>query len=184
MSDTKETAVPWRRNAIYSVVTSLSAWIMALASSCFSSVTDVDGCPERSKFFTFFRKFVNIYVQSHTLRCGSAYRLHKNVWISAPLTPPLPTKIFCSDVVQIERRAHMFTTQKILAHWERWSTVMKVRQSEYSVKCWQVPSAYHLPVPHKQRSAGTFWNNLVLSLDVTTVTTSSSYLPHYKRVVC
>jgi hypothetical protein len=128
----------------------LSARIMALASSCFPLVADVDSCPKRSKFITFSRQFVNISIQSHTLRHGNACRLHKNVRISASLTPPAH-KTFCSSLVQIEGRGHMFTTQKLLAHWGRWSAIMKVRQSEYSVKCWQVPAAYHLTVSHKKK---------------------------------
>ena len=59
-------------NAISSIVTLLSVRIMALASSSYSSVVDVDDRPERSASITLVRPFSNISVHSCTLLRGNA----------------------------------------------------------------------------------------------------------------
>jgi hypothetical protein len=63
---------------------------MALASSCFSPVVDVDGRPKRSASITLVLPFLNISIHSYILWRGKAlspYWAHKLVLISAPLTP-------------------------------------------------------------------------------------------------
>jgi hypothetical protein len=77
------------------LVTLLPARIMALASSCFLPVVDVDDRPKRSASITLVWPFLNISIHSYILQCGKALRpywAHKWVWISAPLTP-LPIKM-------------------------------------------------------------------------------------------
>jgi len=146
MSCTKELAVPWLMpscNAIYSIVTLLSARIMALASSSLSSVVYVDGRPERSASITLVRPFSNISIHPYTLLRGNAffpYCVHKRAWISAPLTPSAHNNLMtllCSSLVQTERLANMFTTQQLLTHWGWGPAIVKVRQTGYCVQCCQ-----------------------------------------------
>ena len=95
----------------------LSVRIVALASSSFSSVVDVDGRHERSASITLVRPFLNISIHSYTLHSGNAlsqYWVHKRAWISAPLTPSAHRNLMtflCSSLAQTERHANMFTAQ-------------------------------------------------------------------------
>jgi hypothetical protein len=103
-------------DAISYIVILLWARIMALASSYFSPVVDVDCRPERSASITPVRS-LNISIHSYTLRRGKAlfpHRAHKRVWISVPLIPSAHknrTTLLYSSLVQIERCAGMLTTQ-------------------------------------------------------------------------
>jgi hypothetical protein len=52
--------------------------------------------------------------------------------------------LLCSSLVQTERRAGMFAIQQLLTHRGTGPDIVKVRQAEYGVQCFQVSAAFHL----------------------------------------